>query len=218
MKKWLCGTLLFALMPLGVLAQATPPVWNELRGEKLAALQLTGNPERGAEAFAPCRGCHRRDATGSPSGAYPRLAGQHATVLIEQITDIRSGTRQNPKMKPFTDSHELTVREIADIAAYLSALPVSRGLAQGPGTQLATGGQLYRRDCVSCHGDRGEGNADKFYPLVAAQHFEYLLRETRLIRDTRRGNANPDMVRVIANYSDDELEAVADFMSRIDPP
>jgi cytochrome c553 len=205
-------------MPLGVSAQVAPPAWNDPTGEKLTALQLTGHAERGAEAFVPCQGCHRRGATGSPSGTYPRLAGQHATVLIEQITDIRSGKRQNPKMLPFTDSHELTPQEIADIAAYLSALPVTRGLAQGPGDHVSTGGQLYRRDCVSCHGERGEGKAGKFYPLVAAQHYNYLLREAHLIRDGRRGNANPDMAKVIAVYSDDELAAVADFMSRLDPP
>ena len=58
----------------------------------------------------------------------------------------------------------LSPQDIADIAAYLSALPVPAALGIGPGARLAQGEVLYRRDCASCHGDRGQGerhNADK---------------------------------------------------------
>lgn len=224
MKAWF-GTLLILSSWAGCLwAQgagldaSTAPVWNEITGEKLLALKLRGDAVRGAEAFVGCQGCHRRGATGSPSGVYPRLAGQHATVLIEQMTDIRSGKRQNPKMLPFADEHVLTPQEIADIAIYLQGLPISPNLGKGPGNALDRGKDLFVKDCATCHGDRGEGKAEKFFPLVAGQHFSYLLRETRFIRDGQRGNANPDMVRVIKSYSDDDLEAVADYMARLETP
>ena len=218
--------LILSLWPLSLLAQDHMPtnagsngqVWNELKGEKLQALKLKGDAERGAEAFVICQGCHRRGATGSASGAYPRLAGQHATVLIEQMTDIRSGIRLNPKMEPFADEHVLTTQEIADIAAYLQTLPIPPNLGRGSGNALGHGKELYARDCATCHGDKGEGNAEKFFPLVAGQHFKYLLREARFIRDGKRGNANPDMVKVIKSYSDDDLEAVADYISGLVAP
>jgi len=213
--------LILALWPLSLLAQEPAngkQVWNELKGEKLAALKLSGNAARGAEAFEICQGCHKRGAPGSVSGAYPRLAGQHATVLIEQMTDIRSGKRLNPKMEPFAEEHVLTVQEIADIAAYLQALPIPPNLGRGPGNALARGKELYARDCAACHGDKGEGNAEKFFPLVAGQHFKYLQREARFIRDGNRGNANPEMVKVIKSYGDDDIEAVADYMSGLAAP
>lgn len=197
---------------------AAAPVWNEIKGEKLLALRLKGDPARGAEAFEICEGCHKRGATGSVSGAYPRLAGQHATVLIEQITDIRSGKRSNPKMKPFAHEQIVSPQEIADIAAYLQALPVPPNLGKGPGTALARGKELYVRDCATCHGDRGEGNGEKFFPMIAGQHYQYLLRETRFIRDGERGNANPDMVKVIKPYTNEDLEAVADYMAGLATP
>jgi cytochrome c553 len=199
-------------------AGSSGQAWNELKGEKLQALNLKGDAERGAEAFVICQGCHKRGATGTVSGAYPRLAGQHVSVLIEQMTDIRSGKRQNPKMVPFADEHVLTAQEIADIAAYLHALPIPPNLGRGPGNALAHGKELYARDCATCHGDKGEGNAEKFFPLVAGQHFKYLLREARFIRDGNRGNANPDMVKIIKPYSDDDLEAVADYISGLAAP
>ncbi len=212
--------------PLFGLAQSSTPatgdikiqVWNELRGEKLEALQLKGDVTRGAEAFQPCQGCHRRGAVGSPSGLYPRLAGQHATVLVEQIADIRAGKRVNPTMAPFSDEHVLTTQEIADIAAYLQSLP-ARSLpeARGPGRALDRGGKLYGTDCVVCHGNRGEGDSRKFMPLIAGQHYQYLIREMVLIRDGKRGNANPDMVKAIGAYGSDDIEAVADYISRLMP-
>ena len=219
------GVILF-LWPLMLLAQdlapaksgSGAPVWNELKGEKLEALKLKGDPARGAEAFVICQGCHKRGATGTVSGAYPRLAGQHATVLIEQMTDIRSGQRKNPKMVAFSEEHVLSTQEIADIAAYLQALPITPNLGRGPGKALARGKALYVKDCAICHGERGEGQAGKFYPLVAGQHFRYLLREARFIRDGSRGNANPDMVKVIKSYSDDDVEAVSDYMSGLAVP
>jgi len=90
--------------------------------------------------------------------------------------------------------------------------------AKGPGSALERGEKLYAKDCAVCHGNRGEGDAKKFMPLVAGQHYQYLLREMALIRDGKRGNANPDMVKVISAYGNADLEAVADYISRLLAP
>jgi cytochrome c553 len=54
--------------------------------------------------------------------------------------------------------------------------------------------------------------------MVAAQHYRYLLRELKFIRDGDRRNANPDMVKRIKAYGDDDLEALADYMAQLPPP
>ena len=77
---------------------------------------------------------------------------------------------------------------------------------------------MYEKDCVICHGNKGQGDAEKFFPLVAGQHFKYLLRQAVSIRDGQRGNANPDMAKVLKPYSDGDLEAVADYMSGLAAP
>lgn len=225
-KQMMKTALILLLWPLALFAQNITPkdagsdglTWNSLSGEKLAALKRKGDIANGEEAFRTCQGCHQSGATGSISGLYPRLAGQHATVLIEQMTDIRAGKRQNPKMQPFTGDHVLTTQDMADIAAYLQALPISPSLGRGQGNLLARGKDIYVRDCSTCHGDRGEGNAEKFFPLLAGQHFKYLLRQEIAIRNESRGNANPDMVKVIKSYNDEDLEAVADYISRLSAP
>ena len=37
-------------------------------------------------------------------------------------------------------------------------------------------------------------------------------------RDGRRRNANPDMVTVVKKYTDEDLDAVVDYMSRLEWP
>ena len=192
--------------------------WNKMEGEKVEALELKGDPKRGEEAYEVCSACHLPSGSGRPDGTFPQLAGQHKTVLIKQIADIRAGRRDNPIMYPFAKT--LTdPQELADVAAYLETLPIPPNNGKGPGgDHLKVGKELYDRDCVKCHGANGEGSAEKFYPVLAGQHYAYLLRQIRDIAAGKRRNANPDMVKVVKTYSDDQLQAVTDYMSNISWP
>jgi cytochrome c553 len=217
--------VLTVLASSSVAAPPTPPVapgiesksyrWDKLTPEEAEALKLKGDAARGRVAYEVCQGCHKPDGSGLADGAYPQLAGQHATVLIKQMGDIRVGRRDNPKMYPFAGKHMINVQEIADIATYLQQLPIPKDNGRGPGTELARGGELYRKDCVSCHGDRGEGDARKFYPVLAGQHYLYMVRQVKEIRDAKRRNANPRMVKAVKGYSDADIEAVSDYLSRL---
>jgi cytochrome c553 len=216
-----------ALVAGAAWAQPPPPkktgiegegyVWNEAAGEKIEALKLSGNAESGEEAYEVCSACHLPSGAGRSDGTFPQLAGQHTTVLIKQIADIREGLRDNPIMYPFaitlTDPQEL-----ADVAAYIETLPIPADNGRGPGTSLEHGKKLYAENCVECHGAQGEGNAEKFYPVLAGQHYKYMLRQITDIRDGRRRNANPDMVKVVKKLSDADLDAVVDYMSRLEWP
>lgn len=191
-------------------------VWNEMQGEKLQALRAKGDALRGEIAFEVCQGCHRGRATGRPDGTYPRLAGQHASVLIKQMTDVRAGRRDNPKMYPFANQHVLSPQDIADVAIYLQSLPVTPDNGKGAGSgDAAAAKSLYTRDCASCHGEAGEGSGPEFYPRVSGQHYRYLLREAIAIRDGERRNANPKMVKAIKGYTDTDLQAVSDYVARL---
>ncbi len=44
------------------------------------------------------------------------------------------------------------------------------------------------------------------------------MRQFEWIRDGKRRNANPDMVKQIAGFSDDDMKAVMDFVARQKPP
>ncbi len=216
MKHLLFVLLALALWPVAMHGQTTVVV--ETTGELKAVLDLKGDPVRGKAAFDDCAGCHRKDASGRANSATPRLSGQHASVIIKQIVDIRSGRRVNEPMKEYVVDPALSLQTFADIAAYLQALPVAGTLGKGPGSGVARGKDLFARDCAACHGAAGEGQAELFHPMVAAQHYSYVLRELGLIRDGGRGNSNPGMVALIKTYSQADLQAVADYIAQLPPP
>lgn len=204
------------LSPLPGLAQAPPSTGVD--AEVKRAVEAKADPVRGKAEFEDCAPCHRKDASGRVNGSTPRLSGQHASVIIKQILDIRGGRRANEAMKAVLDDPAINPQMVADIAAYLQGLPITGAIGKGPGKDLARGRTLYDRDCAGCHGANGEGRAVKFYPMVAAQHYAYLLREMNLIRTGERRNSDPEMVKVIKPYSPDDLQAVADYMAQLQPP
>ena len=195
--------------------------WQAAAGEKGEALERKGDRKRGEELYALCRSCHLSSAGGRPDGSIPQLAGQHGSVLIKQMADIRAGVRDNPTMYPFaavlTDPQDL-----ADLAAYLQGLciPADHGQYEGPDVarQVAKGRALYEKDCRRCHGASGEGASHRSYPVIAGQHYRYLLRQMTEIRDGKRRNANPEMVGIIGKYDDEQLVAVAAYQSSLFMP
>jgi len=196
---------------------ATPaPTQEELLS---SVLNLKGDAARGEAEFSEqsCAICHRKDASGRAANNTPRLSGQHAAVIIKQVLDIRSGLRANPVMQPRVTDEVLSLQTLADIAAYLQALPVSGTIAKGPGTSVAKGKELFERDCASCHGPAGDGNASIYVPMVASQHYSYLLRELDLIRTGKRGNSNPAMASLLQGYGQKDFQAVADFLAQLPP-
>jgi cytochrome c553 len=208
--------------------------WNAQEGEKIEALKLKGDKKRGEEAYEVCGACHLPSGAGRSDGTFPQLAGQHTTVLIKQMADIRAGLRDNPTMYPFattlTDSQEL-----ADVSAYIEGLciPLDHGHYDSkPGDntdkswkapadtaqRLAEGKALYEKECKTCHGANGEGNKEKFYPVIAGQHYKYLLRQMTEIRDGKRRNANPDMVKIIKKYDNSQLISISAYQSSLVMP
>jgi len=191
-------------------------VWGKMTPERAEALMLNADAARGKEAYRGCRGCHKPDAAGVIDGTYPRLGGQHINVLIKQMVDTREGVRINPKMLPFVEDPAVTVQEIADIALYLSRVQSPRESGKAADNLSVKGKKLYEdKNCASCHGKKGEGNNDRVIPVIANQHFGYLLRELKHIQHGTRGNSHPDMVEAISKFSHEDLEAVADYLARL---
>jgi cytochrome c553 len=218
----LCGSIALAQQaPKAAGIESQGYQWNAQGGEKMEALEKTGDVKRGKEAYEVCGACHLPSGAGRSDGTFPQLAGQHSTVLIKQIADIRAGLRDNPIMYPFAKT--LTdPQELADVAAYINSLciPIDHGKYEGPDAalQVAMGQQLYEKECKNCHGVNGQGDKVKFYPVIAGQHYKYLLRQMTQIRDGKRRNANPDMVKIIKKYDDNQLVAISAFQSSLEMP
>ncbi len=201
-------------------AHAKAAGWNKGGGEQDAALHLTPNLENGLDVFEVCSACHLPEGWGTKEGTFPQLAGQHRKVLIKQLSDIRALNRDNPTMYPFALPESIGDEQaIADVTEYIYKLKMNPDNGKGPDTaDMAKGEKLYKDNCVKCHGDIGQGEAEKFYPRLAGQHYNYMLRQFEWIRDGKRRNANPDMVEQIKGFSQQDMVDVINFVSRIPVP
>jgi len=197
--------------------------WNEGGGEQEEALSLTPDLENGMDVYEVCSACHLPEGWGLEDGTFPALAGQHAGVMIKQLSDIRAQNRDNPTMYPFALERSIGGSQaLADVVAYIEKLPMNpepgRG-PWGPGTpEYESGKALYDKNCVECHGETGLGIAEKFYPRINGQHYKYMIRQFEWIRDGKRRNANPDMVKQIESFSDADMKHVINYVSWVAIP
>lgn len=193
--------------------------WNTGEGEQSVAMTLTPDRENGIEVYEVCSACHLLEGWGMKNGTFPQISGQHKNVLIKQLADIRALNRDNPTMYPFALPESIGDEQaIADVTDYIAKLPMNPDNGKGPGDNLAHGEKLYKENCVQCHGETGEGSEEKFYPKIQGQHYQYMLRQFEWIRDGKRRNANPDMVKQIASFTDADMAAVIDYTSRLPVP
>ena len=183
-----------------------------------AADASTADKENGLHIYKTCSICHQPEGWGTKDGTYPQIAGQHRDVIIKQLEDIRSHKRENPAMDPFASEVELgSQQDIFDVASYITALPMTPDNGKGAGENIKRGDELYRLHCVTCHGIRGEGDNDKRIPMLAGQHYHYLIRQFERIRDGKRGNADPEMTKRIKLLKGRDMRDVLDYVSRLQP-
>ena len=167
----------------------------------------------GARIWQRCAVCHGADGEGRSDGTFPKIAGQHASVVVAQLEAIRSGERPNPVMKPHVQ--ELSdARDVPDVAAYIAAMPRADTCDAGPGDDLERGAGIYAKSCASCHGEAGQGDAAEGAPWLACQHYAYLVRRARQLASWGR-SAHPEVDPPLSSLSDAELRAVMDHALRL---
>jgi cytochrome c553 len=243
MKKLLLSASLAAALALGGASGAL--AWNEGGGEQDEATKILfdlmkkvpNDPKLkekvrkdGIAVFEVCSACHTTEGWGTKDGTFPQLAGQHDTVIIKQLADIRAGNRDNPTMYPFALPKEIKNAApevgggpyaIAVVAMYISQLPMNPdwGKPKEGEVDFEKGKKLFEENCVKCHGKNGEGSREKFFPKIQGQHYLYMLRQFEWIRDGKRRNANPDMVKQIKNFTDEDMKNVVGYVAgRLSPP
>jgi cytochrome c553 len=88
------------------------------------AVSAAGDVKAGRQKALQCQTCHGLDGEAKLPEA-PNLAGQSEVYLIKSMQDYRTGARKNDMMSLVAP--ELKDQDIADLAAYYAAIPVTVG-------------------------------------------------------------------------------------------
>lgn len=90
------------------------------------------------------------------------------------------------------------------------------GMASGNAI-AADGAALYTaKMCQTCHGAEGKAPIMPLYPKLAGQNKEYALAQMKDIKSGKRNNGMASAMKaMVANVTDEELEAIADYLSKV---
>ena len=215
-----CTAIAICLLSLPVFAEEnTQKEEKKYPKEFTQAIELEPDLENGKKLYRSCVTCHGPEGWGTFSGSYPQIAGQLKSVLIKQLADFRAGNRDNPIMRAFSSPRALGgPQEIADVAGYISNLPMTTNVDKGPGMAAYDGAAIYKDKCEKCHGKNGEGDPKDHGPALHAQHLSYLNRQFNWIRNGHRRNADPKMTRQIENMHIGEQTSVLAYTAKLTPP
>ena len=162
-----------------------------------------------------CAACHTSDGSrGSP--ANPILQGQHPEYLVKQLTEFKSGKRQNAVMSGMAAT--LSEDDMKNVAAFYAGKVAKPGFAKNKAT-VELGEKIYRGGiadrnvpaCAGCHSPNGAGLPSQ-YPRLAGQHADYTEAQLVAFRGGVRKNSAP-MAGVAAKMNDREIKAVADYIA-----
>jgi len=175
--------LALALSATAVMAQETPAPAASASAATTAPASVAeatikpGDAAAGQAKAAVCGACHGMDGN-SADAQYPKLAGQSEQYIVRQLTDFKSGQRQNPIMLGMATP--LSVQDMHDLGAYFASQTSRPGVADQalvePGETLFRQGDSTRGipACMACHSIDGRGNPGAMYPQLAGQHAQYV--------------------------------------------
>jgi cytochrome c553 len=187
--------------------------------------------KEGMQAWEICAMCHNANGI-SRMAKFPKLAGQKAAYIEQQILAFREGRRHNDGGQMQSIVGEVAQEDIAQISKYFSLLPpdaehVGAGneVSKSQANKLRQGQVLFQvgregiSACADCHANK-KSNA----PWLDGQHREYLEKQ---LNDFKSGDREAEcsiakpygdlqkksLVNIPERLKEAEIEALALFLS-----
>src|SRR3990167_45115 len=192
------------------------------------------NLERGKEINATCAGCHGEFGQGGKRGEYPRIGGQRAAHIADQLKSFRARTRINLPMFPYTQEREMSDQDVEDVAAYLAGIELPTQwpefkpdddaltrltavdkvmiIPRAPG-DLDNGGKIYSKECAACHGKDGMGRVK--FPRLVGQYSNYLMKQMNAFVKGERSHDEVEMRGILNTLKASDLQNVMAYLTLI---
>jgi len=171
-----------------------------------------GDPAAGKQKAIVCAACHGADGN-SPAGQFPNLAGQTNRYLYLQLKDFKEGRRKDPLMSPMVVS--LSKQDMYDLSAYFSAQKAQSSTFKVESAKVVEGKKVADAAlCTMCH--LGGFSGQNEIPRVGGQHYEYIVKQLKDFRAKTRTNDAGNMTSVTNNLTDDQIDALAQYITNLD--
>jgi cytochrome c553 len=187
--------------------------WQPLALGLAAAALCTGaaiaQPMPQAERIKLCSTCHGEDGN-SRMPNTPSLAGQPDFYLTNQLFLFREGVRTVPGMSELLKG--LKDDDLVALAGHFAALePKASEEKTDPALAKRGAALVEPMRCASCHLPSFAGQEQM--PRLAKQRIDYLIHALKQFRDNHRSGADTLMSNVVIGVSDDDLAALAHYVS-----
>ena len=171
-------------------------------------------------AVRNCTWCHGGSASGYPPA--PALAAQRPQYVAKQLANFRAHTRDNPFSRQYMwgAARNLDADSVRNLALYFASLP-PRAASDGVPSLVEVGQTIYQEGmpeanivaCVVCHGPNAEGVRD--IPRLGGLDYSYLKRRLEQWNQGYHAAAGPPMISIASKLSDDQIEALASYLSYV---
>jgi len=204
------------LMRVLLAALIAAPVGLSLGAQAADDEDLEADPGAGAIMFRQCALCHGQHGQGILGGKYPRIAGMPEYYLLNALRDYQSGVRGYDAMLVVGELKTADEQDLTNLAAHISALDIGLDVPAPEDGSARSGKRLYKGDCKTCHGRKGEGKSRKESPPLRGQYHEYLMRQIALFKRKERTHANDPDDETFVDYDDQDLTDILAFIASLD--
>ena len=200
----------------------------------VAGLGHAQNFDKGKEINGTCAGCHGQYGEGGKKGEYPRIAGQPAGHIEEQLRAFRDRKRANMPMFPYTRERELPEEDIRAVAAYLASIMLPTRYPEFKETDdaltrltlmekvmivprtpgdLQNGKAIYDEECAMCH--RKDGTGRKTYPRLVGQYTSYLKKQVAAFIAGERRHDEDEIGGILNKLKPQDIDDVLAYVTSL---
>ena len=170
----------------------------------------------GEVMFRQCALCHGQHGQGILGGKYPRIASMPEYYLLNALRDYKEGERGYEAMVVVGSLQTADDQDLVNLAAYISDLDVTLDVPAPEDGNARSGKRMYKSDCKTCHGRKGEGKSRKESPPLRGQYHEYLQRQIALFKNKERIHADDPDDETFVDYEDEDITDILAFIASLD--
>ena len=244
MRAWLARNLFLLIAGLSLSgAFAAPP--KKASAKSAAAVEAAPAPahaapaadDKGRDINGVCAACHGEFGQGGKRGEYPRIAGQRAADLKDQLKSFRARKRINIPMYPYTQERELPDEDIEAVSDYLAAIQLPTKWPEFKDSDdaltrleamekvmivpraegdIENGKAIYQKNCASCHARDGRGRGK--FPMLIGQYTNYLKKQADSYLKGERPHDEDGPKGILNTLKEKDIQDILAYLTSIQNP